>query len=227
METIYPANIKKYFGGITKRGNNYTILIKTGNVQVCATKSSREEAEKFIKDKNIELGLDIRNVIYDMGDHYEVSLTDGQNTYIDKEDIEIIEAHLWCASKCRNSWYVLTRINGKTFQLHNAIMNHIPDELTVDHIDQNPLNNRRNNLRIVNKKLQSMNRRTPSTNSSGVKGVTYDTTTKSWRAQVGGNGNRVASQSFSIALYGEDNAKQLAIEFRDRAEKEYIDSLLK
>ena len=56
--------------------------------------------------------------------------------------------------------YVCCRNNQKTIYLHAYIMNHMfnsKGKLSVDHIDQNPLNNRLSNLRIVNQSIQNQN----------------------------------------------------------------------
>jgi hypothetical protein len=57
-------------------------------------------------------------------------------------------------------------INKKTYQVHNLIAlafitkpDNFDDTFTIDHIDQNPLNNYVDNLRWVNKNVQLENRR--------------------------------------------------------------------
>ena len=58
--------------------------------------------------------------------------------------------------------------------------------LIVDHIDQNPLNNRRSNLRIVDKRiniLNSVSKRDQKT-SSKYKGVCWSKQSKSWMAWI-------------------------------------------
>ena len=56
--------------------------------------------------------------------------------------------------------YVAARNNQKTIYLHALIMNHIGNgkgKISVDHIDRNPLNNRRRNLRIATQSEQNRN----------------------------------------------------------------------
>jgi len=53
----------------------------------------------------------------------------------------------------------------------------------IDHINQNKLNNRRNNLRVCSRSENGANRSIPKTNTSGYKGV-YRIKNK-WMAQIG------------------------------------------
>lgn len=75
-----------------------------------------------------------------------IILTRGQLAVIDDEDYELVSQYKWCA---KPSW------NGKTYyayggrgklQMHRLIVGAIKGEL-VDHLDDDGLNNRRNNLR--------------------------------------------------------------------------------
>ena len=59
--------------------------------------------------------------------------------------------------------YIGTRILNKVLYLHNLIMNKLSFEgkgqkETVDHINRNPLDNRKCNLRIVSQSVQNMNK---------------------------------------------------------------------
>lgn len=63
------------------------------------------------------------------------------------------------------------------------------DEL-VDHLDRNPLNNRKSNLQISNKSLNSLNCNIRSNNSSGVTGVSYDKKSDKWRSYINIEGKR-------------------------------------
>ena len=63
----------------------------------------------------------------------------------DEQDQEIISAHKWHLS----AGYVCTYSKGKTVSLHRIIMRVLSRPgVQIDHIDHNPLNNRRANLRI-------------------------------------------------------------------------------
>jgi hypothetical protein len=54
----------------------------------------------------------------------------------------------------------------------------------VDHINGEPADNRLINLRFANAKENVINSKISSRNTSGVKGVSYDTTNKRWKAGI-------------------------------------------
>ena len=58
--------------------------------------------------------------------------------------------------------------------------------MVVDHIDRNPLNNRRSNLRIVTRSMNSHNKKVQRNSTSGINGV--HKCGKGWRASIYING---------------------------------------
>lgn len=68
-------------------------------------------------------------------------------------------------------WY-----NGKNTFVHHLIMGKPPKGLETDHINGNPLDNRRSNLRFVDRATNCRNR--TSYGTTGVKGVYHDKTSK-------------------------------------------------
>jgi len=54
----------------------------------------------------------------------------------------------------------------------------------IDHIDHNPLNNCRSNLRIVTPQQNMMNRGKHKNNTSGVIGVGWNKASEKWRATI-------------------------------------------
>lgn len=68
--------------------------------------------------------------------------------------------------------------------------------LEIDHIDNNPSNNRISNLREVDRSRNQMNARLPKNNSSGVKGVSYCNPKKKWIASIGFNKKRICIGHF-------------------------------
>lgn len=84
------------------------------------------------------------------------------NYVIDAEDIDKVHnfSHGTWHSTCNNDGryrYAMTSIKGKKILLHRLIMN-APNGLVVDHIDHNPLNNRKCNLRVVSHAENMRNR---------------------------------------------------------------------
>ena len=93
----------------------------------------------------------------------------------------------------------------------------LPPDSVIDHIDGNPWNNRIENLRAVDMKINSRNMKKRSTNTSGVTGVHFKQNrtghtywTAIWREDTSKN----KSKSFMIEKYGYDEAFNLACEFR-------------
>lgn len=81
--------------------------------------------------------------------------------------------------------------NGKWVRqfLHRMVMERVEGRKLdsrehVDHIDNNGLNNTRENLRIVNTSQNGANRRLSTRNKSGYKGVSWNTQTRKWCACI-------------------------------------------
>jgi len=156
----------------------------------------------------------------------KIKLSQGQETIIDSDDLDKIKGYRWYANynPTTKSYYAVTSLiinkKKKSIYLSNLIKDHIPtSKLTVDHIDGNSLNNRKSNLRIVNKTIQSINRKKQETNTSGTKGVYESKSLNRWFAIWFVN-KKEKSKSFSVKKYGYEEAKKLAIEYRLKMENE-------
>lgn len=69
-------------------------------------------------------------------------------------------------------------------RMHRFITN-CPDDMVVDHINHNRLDNRKCNLRIVTMKENGQNHgKLRTDNTSGVRGVSFDSKKGKWFAQV-------------------------------------------
>ena len=103
---------------------------------------------------------------------------------IDKNDLEKCSKLTWHYAKNKDSKYIQTRIKGKMIKLHRYIMNINNSNLVVDHINRNPLDNRKLNLRICSYKENSFNKSIRVDNTSGIPGVSFHKTNKKWRAKI-------------------------------------------
>lgn len=103
---------------------------------------------------------------------------------IDNDDLEKCNKLTWHYAKNKDSKYIQTRIKGKMIKLHRYVMNMNNSNLVVDHINRNPLDNRKSNLRICSYKENSFNKSIRVDNTSGIPGVSFHKTNKKWRAKI-------------------------------------------
>lgn len=107
---------------------------------------------------------------FDLSNDYGIGYTfNGEHFYFDLEDYELIKDYCWFND---GKGYLRARckLNNKKVYMHRVIMN-CPDDMIIDHINHNTFDNRKVNLRIVTTSQNAMNKKLPSNNTSGVKGV--------------------------------------------------------
>lgn len=100
----------------------------------------------------------------------------------------------WYANRSKegmNSFYVCGNLKTGDkklkVRLHRWLLD-APKGLEVDHIDRQPLNNQRENLRIVTTSQNLQNRSVYKTSKSGVRGVYWVERIRKWAARVAFNG---------------------------------------
>ena len=115
----------------------------------------------------------------------------------------------------------------KSFRLHRLLGLHFipnPNNLpTIDHIDKNKLNNNLSNLRWASYTKQSINRNIKITNTTGYTGVFIENNKYRTRWYIN---KKPYTKSFSIKKYGDEKAKQLAIEYRKEMEEKHYKNLI-
>ena len=127
---------------------------------------------------------------------------------IDNEDVDKVKQHKWRSNG--NKYFK----NPKGLYLHRFIMNCNDKNMTVDHIDGNPLNCLKSNLRICTEKENSMNHKIQSNNTSGCSGVTFRKDTNKWTVSI-----QVGYKVYRLGCY---NSKEEAIRVRKEAEIKYF-----
>lgn len=75
------------------------------------------------------------------------------------------------------------KYNNEKYILARFILN-APIDLVVDHIDWNPLNNTRENIRLCTDSENAQNKRASSNNTSGTRGVSWSTYYGKWTVNV-------------------------------------------
>lgn len=113
------------------------------------------------------------------------SIAKAKTTLIDKEDYEKVSKFRWNF----NNGAVSTNIklvNGRrtTLKMHRYILNLPARHPLVDHINGDPLDNRKKNLRICNHAENLRNRGKAKNNKSGYKGVSWAKHANKWQASI-------------------------------------------
>lgn len=122
----------------------------------------------------------------------QIKLTQNKICLVDDEDFEWISSHSWqYRSRYASRIIYLKKVDGKrkntTITLHRLILekhNLNPRNKEIDHINGNPLDNRKENLRIVTHLQNSYNQKIASNNTSGYKGVSYSKEKNKWTTQI-------------------------------------------
>ena len=96
---------------------------------------------------------------------------EGNSFLIDLEDYEIVSQYRWNFNT--DYWKRRKNKNNPYRQLHRMIMKAKDDEI-VDHINRNPNDNRKENLRICNENQNKRNRSLYKNNKSGFTGVYFN-----------------------------------------------------
>lgn len=156
---------------------------------------------------------------YDLSGEYGIGYTtDGKEFYFDLEDYDKIKNYCWSIS---SHGYVTSRDEHQKIQmLHRVIMgisrDHNFDNIDVDHIggSDTVYDNRKINLRLATKTQNCMNRSLQRNNTSGVTGVSYNSTSMLWEAQL--------TKNKKIYHLGSYFNKEDAIKARKAAEEKYF-----
>lgn len=121
--------------------------------------------------KRFEFKDDICEIII-----YDKHHTEKCRAVIDIDDYEKVKDLKWWVD---NKGYLKAHINNEKVRLHWLIFG-----FKADHIDNNPLNNRKSNLRKVTESQNMMNQSKSTANTSGVKGVYWYKPYSTWKAQI-------------------------------------------
>lgn len=180
----------------------------THNVQSCGC--LKDELLNKRKNNNTYEFKDEYVIVYDnAGGQFKIDIDDYQKL-IDFD-------RYWFVRKTivngRKEPYVVAKYKNKEIKLHNFLMNPKENEV-VDHINGDVTDNRKSNLRITNKYRNAQNRKIPSNNTSGVKGVNFNKGMGKWVARIGYFGKRIHLGAF-------DNFED-AVKARKEAEKKYF-----
>ena len=120
----------------------------------------------------------------------KIELTQNQVTLVNNVDYKYLNQFKWYAGwdgKCFRAMRSLPRVNSKqkTIRMHTVIAQRMGiDSKRIDHIDHNPLNNQRSNLRAATVSQNGHNHGPNKNSTTGVKGVSFDKSSGRYRAHI-------------------------------------------
>lgn len=123
-----------------------------------------------------------------------IILSSGRVCLVDVDDYEWISKTKWSDD---SSGYAIRRTRGRnsTEKMHRLIMKAGPEDV-VDHVNGNPSDNRKENLRLTCYKGNARNSRISSTNTSGYKGVSFRKDRGKYRAYISVNKKQISLGMF-------------------------------
>lgn len=149
----------------------------------------------------------IRHIYNNKMEEFKIPLRNIKKEIIDyalvsKEDYDHLNQYKWY----RALGYVKTGQKKSTMFMHRYIMinilkHDITPKIKVDHINQNTLDNRRENLRIDDGKINNRNRKKADNSSSIYHGVYYDLTLKKYKNQIILDDNTVIRAYYDDELF--------------------------
>ena len=131
----------------------------------------------------------------------KIELTKGKFAIVDAENFDCLNQWKWYFSNAgyaNRSQYIkrgVGKYNSKTIRMHRLI-NGTPKGLFTDHINQNKLDNRKSNLRVATKSLNGLNRGRNKNNTSGYRGVYWDSWSNKWKVELKVNGKKISLGRF-------------------------------
>lgn len=156
---------------------------------------------------------------YDLSGEYGIGYTDdNEEFWFDLADYEKIKDYCW---RYNPDGYVVgyDRRHCKHIKLHRLVMDIEDPLIEVDHIihlprNEHKIDNRKQNLRIVNRSQNCMNTAIYKNNSSGYRGVSWHSRMQKWLARIQVDGKNIYLGSFTD--------KEEAHRIYEQAAKEYF-----
>lgn len=203
---VYPNNLYKYSGCVSKDSNMYRVIFNKNNFKYSKYFKNKEDADKHCIEISKKQGF-VKNLLYLKFDektkeeYYEMELQRKDlRTKIDIDCFELVDKHIYSHDK--GYIYHTEKINGKKIRicLHNELCETKENE-SVDHENRDSLDNRKSNLKSKNKSEQNTNRNLLKNNTSGVTGVHYCESKKSWICSYYTAPKKRILKHFNINLY--------------------------
>lgn len=194
-------------------------VVARGGDLVSGKHKSCIECGKKRQQKKIRKGNSYK-VIGDVCEIDVSTATLSATLVIDKEDMPLVMGgdNRWVANRSKGITYVYRshadgsggRVKESVHRLILGLGTSRDDARVVDHIDGNPLNCRRENMRIVSQSENTRNSSIGRRNTSGVMGVCFHTRIGRWQVRIGHNDKEIHIgyfDSFSDAVSARKQAE--------------------
>jgi len=150
------------------------------------------------------------NSITDCGAYMECKTKSGKTFIFDRDDLPLVKSRVWYMDKYG---YVNGCEGDGAIKLHRLIMKP-PEGMVIDHINNDPSDCRRDNLRIVSQHQNTMNHSLNRNSTTGFKGVCFDKKEGRYMAHIHPNRRMIF-----LGYY--DNPKEAALAY-DKAASFYF-----
>lgn len=153
----------------------------------------------------------------------KIPLTKGKHALVDTEDYDELNKQKWhCAARAGGKFYAKTwnKVSKRPYyiMMHRLIIK-CPPDMDIDHINNNGLDNRKENLRICTRSQNLANKGKGANNKSGYKGVHWDKRAKKWYAGICFNRKRIFIGYFHNVLNAADAYDEVAIKYHGKFAK--------
>jgi len=149
----------------------------------------------------------LRKRIQNSKDRTEIYLNQGKTCKVDQEDFDWVVQWKWTYFQCG---YAGRKVDKKLIYLHRLIMGN-PAGKTIDHINGDTLDNRRENLRICTHAENLRNVKMHKNNTSGYRGVTWDKRYGKWASRIKYNYKNIHLGFFNDPEVAYERYKQEAV----------------
>lgn len=183
-----------------------------GFCKSCYGKNRRGTLNKRTRYMLNEIIIDVINgyaivLLYDKNGNVR-----NEKCLIDIEDIDKVKNYKWSLFNTKENRVSTGKTSERIF-IYNLIMDNLDKKFIIDHKNNNPLDNRKCNLRITDFNGNMKNKKKAKNNTSGVKGVHYCIKEEKWKAYINVNKKRINLGTFEN--------KEDAIKARKIAEEKY------
>lgn len=146
-----------------------------------------------------------------LDDRCRITTSKGAEIIVDISDYEKVKEYSWCISK--TGYPVAKMKDGRVVKLTRHLLGLNNPKLVVDHINGDPFDNRRANLRICTNTQNARNCKLSKNNIFGYSGVRQEKSGR-WRARI-----MVNRKEINLGRY---DTKEEAIKARQEGEKKYF-----